>query len=164
MCKEPNVIAGQRWVIWWGTLLSLLLHSYIIVLALVLLLSIIFLLYYKSNISGLLYFETDRLVFVDYPIKPNVRWTLLAMVLNHSHKLSNLTTCAVSYLQYRMSAPNAGRQSPDPERQTGAQQQEHPSQPGSGKVREPFLPLTGMCLRDTMCNPEDQAITKKSVG
>ncbi|KAJ9635997.1 uncharacterized protein PV06_01144 [Exophiala oligosperma] len=35
-----------------------------------------------------------------------------------------------------MSAPNAGRQSPDPERQTGAQQQEHPSQPGSGKIDE----------------------------
>ena len=34
-----------------------------------------------------------------------------------------------------MSAPNAGRQSPDPERQTGAQQGDHPSQPGSGKVR-----------------------------
>ncbi|KIY00587.1 uncharacterized protein Z520_03250 [Fonsecaea multimorphosa CBS 102226] len=33
-----------------------------------------------------------------------------------------------------MSAPNAGRQSPDPERQTGAQQQDHPSQPGSGKL------------------------------
>lgn len=33
-----------------------------------------------------------------------------------------------------MSAPNAGRQSPDPERQTGAQQQDVPSQSGSGKV------------------------------
>ncbi|KIW91830.1 uncharacterized protein Z519_07800 [Cladophialophora bantiana CBS 173.52] len=33
-----------------------------------------------------------------------------------------------------MSAPNQGRQSPDPERQTGAQQQDHPSQPGSGKL------------------------------
>ncbi|KEF59773.1 uncharacterized protein A1O9_04621 [Exophiala aquamarina CBS 119918] len=33
-----------------------------------------------------------------------------------------------------MSAPNAGRQSPDPENQTGAQQQAHPAQPGSGKV------------------------------
>ncbi|KIX02358.1 uncharacterized protein Z518_08299 [Rhinocladiella mackenziei CBS 650.93] len=33
-----------------------------------------------------------------------------------------------------MSAPNQGRQSPDPERQTGAQQQAHPSQPGTGKM------------------------------
>jgi hypothetical protein len=33
-----------------------------------------------------------------------------------------------------MSAPNQGRQSPDPERQTGAQQQDIPTQPGSGKV------------------------------
>ncbi|OCT51042.1 hypothetical protein CLCR_09297 [Cladophialophora carrionii] len=33
-----------------------------------------------------------------------------------------------------MSAPNQGRQSPDPERQTGAQQGDHPSQPGSGKL------------------------------
>lgn len=36
-----------------------------------------------------------------------------------------------------MSAPNEGRQSPDPERQTGAQQQATPAQGGSGKVREP---------------------------
>ncbi|KIW19869.1 hypothetical protein PV08_00444 [Exophiala spinifera] len=35
-----------------------------------------------------------------------------------------------------MSAPNAGRQSPDPERQSGAQQGDHPSQPGSGKIDE----------------------------
>ncbi|OAP59970.1 hypothetical protein AYL99_04972 [Fonsecaea erecta] len=33
-----------------------------------------------------------------------------------------------------MSAPNPGRQSPDPEHQTGAQQQDHPSQPGTGKL------------------------------
>lgn len=33
-----------------------------------------------------------------------------------------------------MSAPNEGRQSPDPERQSGAQQQDTPAQPGSGKV------------------------------
>ncbi|KAK4938005.1 hypothetical protein LTR10_021494 [Elasticomyces elasticus] len=34
-----------------------------------------------------------------------------------------------------MSAPNAGRQSPEPERQTGAQQGDTPSQ-GSGKIDE----------------------------
>ncbi|KIW55680.1 hypothetical protein PV05_04411 [Exophiala xenobiotica] len=34
-----------------------------------------------------------------------------------------------------MSAPNQGRQSPEPERQTGAQQQDTPSQ-GSGKIDE----------------------------
>ncbi|KPI42706.1 uncharacterized protein AB675_2202 [Cyphellophora attinorum] len=33
-----------------------------------------------------------------------------------------------------MSAPNAGRQSPEPETQTGAQLGDHPAQPGSGKV------------------------------
>ncbi|KAI1618663.1 hypothetical protein EDD37DRAFT_647454 [Exophiala viscosa] len=35
-----------------------------------------------------------------------------------------------------MSAPNAGRQSPEPETQTGAQQGDHPAQPGSGKIDE----------------------------
>jgi len=33
-----------------------------------------------------------------------------------------------------MSAPNQGRQSPDPENQTGAQQQDPPSQSGGGKL------------------------------
>ncbi|KAJ9664561.1 hypothetical protein H2198_000212 [Neophaeococcomyces mojaviensis] len=33
-----------------------------------------------------------------------------------------------------MSAPNAGRQSPDPERQAPEQQSAHPGQPGSGKL------------------------------
>ncbi|KAK5056060.1 hypothetical protein LTR84_012611 [Exophiala bonariae] len=33
-----------------------------------------------------------------------------------------------------MSAPNAGRQSPEPENQSGSQQQAHPAQPGSGKI------------------------------
>ncbi|ETN47092.1 uncharacterized protein HMPREF1541_01282 [Cyphellophora europaea CBS 101466] len=35
-----------------------------------------------------------------------------------------------------MSAPNAGRQSPEPETQTGSQQQDIPTQPGSGKLDE----------------------------
>lgn len=35
-----------------------------------------------------------------------------------------------------MSAPNAGRQSPEPETQTPDQQSAHPGQPGSGKVSE----------------------------
>lgn len=33
-----------------------------------------------------------------------------------------------------MSAPQQGRQSPEPETQTDAQQQAHPGQPGSGKI------------------------------
>lgn len=36
----------------------------------------------------------------------------------------------------KMSAPNAGRQSPEPETQTPDQQSAHPGQPGSGKVSE----------------------------
>jgi len=42
-----------------------------------------------------------------------------------------------------MSAPNAGRQSPPPEEQSGAQQGDHPGQPGSGKVSE--LPKDVLC-------------------
>jgi hypothetical protein len=37
----------------------------------------------------------------------------------------------LNFILHIMSAPNAGRQSPDPERQTGAQQQDVP---GSGKT------------------------------
>jgi len=35
-----------------------------------------------------------------------------------------------------MSAPKAGRQSPEPEQQGGAQLQDTPAQPGSGKIDE----------------------------
>ncbi|KAJ5542274.1 hypothetical protein N7535_004695 [Penicillium sp. DV-2018c] len=43
-----------------------------------------------------------------------------------------------------MSAPNAGRQSPDPERQSGAQQQDTP---GTGKTRVGSHPEAGQAQK-----------------
>lgn len=53
----------------------------------------------------------------------------------------------------KMSAPNQGRQSPEPETQTDAQQQAHPGQPGSGKVsilcpKQDRLECLGLQLTD----------------
>ena len=40
-----------------------------------------------------------------------------------------------------MSAPEQGRQSPDPENLRPDQQTAHPGQPGSGKYVFPYLPI-----------------------
>merc|ERR1711939_31903 len=60
-----------------------------------------------------------------------------AIILQHLNTIDSIAKLfdIKNRIYVKMSAPNQGRQSPEPERQTGAQQQDTPSQ-GSGKIDE----------------------------